>query len=281
MKRCIYAAKININQNIFYSDFDKLIPLIGKAVLNNDGKVYETKKLKWTFIKVDHIKIDGEQYIIGKLCKIKKSVSEKKFDENNHSTYWCEEKNIAYESMFLLDISSEIIIFEDTAEIDKDTFIERFERLCYLIDPTIGLIKIKLYPKSDDIDKILSNIEKIYYAKFNIIPANYTSKKGFAKLDETLKEEKIGELNITLKNEDGDIVNEEDTIFRQCIEMVKNAYGTFKISAKDLNSKVRKKIDSECTIYKRTIDYIEDLKEYAIKFKNLIDNIKDDNDINL
>lgn len=279
MKKCIYAAKININQNIFHQDFDKLIPLIGKAILNSNGKVYETKKLKWTFTEVKDIILDDEKYIIGKLCKVKKSVSEKKFDENNHSTYWCEDKNIAYENMFLLDVSSEIIVFEDTTEIDKDSFIEKFERLCYLIDPTIGLIKIKFYPKSDDIDKILSNIGKIYYAKFNIIPANYTSKKGFAKLDETLKEEKIGELNITLKNEDGDISNEEDSIFGQCVEMVKSAYGTFKINAKMLNNKIRKRIDSECTIYKRTIDHIEDTRAYVSEFKNLIDNIKNDNDI--
>lgn len=280
MSRYIYAAKININQNIFYSNFDSLIPLIGEAILNYKDKIYETKTLKWTFVDVKKIQLDSEEYITGKLCKVRKKVVERRYDDDMHDTYWEDETNKAYENIFLYDEKSEIIVFEDTYEIDKKTFIEKFERLCYLINPTIGEIKIKLYPKSADIDKILAEINKIYYAKFNIIPANYTSKNGFKKLDEALKEEKISEINVTLKNKEGEISKEEDTVFSQCVNMVKNAYGTFVINVKNVNEKVIKRIDSECTIYKKNIKIDSSIQIYIKKFKELIDIIKRENHLN-
>lgn len=273
-KRDIYAAKVNINQNIFNHNIEELIPLIGKAIMNSKGKKYEEKLLKWVFTEVQKINIGDSEYIIGKLCKIRKGTSVKKFDEIKHKNFMDNEINLSYESVFLFDNKSELLIFEETSDIDKDKFIRVFEKLCYICDQTLGEIIIKFFPNSKTIEEYLSKLDRIYIAKFKIIPANFKSSRGFKKLDCMLKEENIREVDIVLKNKDGNILTHIDSFFYQCLEMVKSAYGNFILSGRDIESKRKIKIDSEYTIHKRNINYNENLIEYTSEFHILIREVK-------
>lgn len=278
MKRKIYGAKININQNIFHSSYEELIPLIGQAVLKDTNIELDLKNSKWTLIKTRKIIIEDKTYISGVLCKVIKCTSEKKYDNAIRNTYTASNLNLAHESVFLLDSYNEIIVFEETANISRHDFIDKFARLCYRIDPTIGELKIKLYPKTIDIDNIVEDMEKIYYAKFNIIPANHRSSKGFLKLDSVLKDENIGELNIVLKNKDGNIKKSENTLFNQCLEMVKKAYGNFRISSKNKNREDKKDINSDEFVYHKIIDGEPSEDETNSIFHNLIKEIVIDKD---
>lgn len=281
VSKSIYAAKININQNIFNYNVNNLIPLIRDALLMSVNHSVETKTNKWAFVEVNETSVEERMYIIGKLCKIKKESIEKEFDEEKFKVEKRVRTNIVRESSFLLDISSEIVILEENSDITKEEFIKYFALLCYRIKQTIGQIKIEFYPKSSDIDSLLRNVEKVYYAKFNIIPANYTSKNGFKKLDDLLKDEKISGLNMTIRNNDGDIDLSQGTIFNQGVEMVKNAYGKFKINIKNKDSKSRKTIDSECTIYKKIIENNETPFDYIKAMANLVVEIIKDNNIHV
>jgi len=273
MKKNIYATKININQNIFNYNIEELIPLIADAVLNSNNICYEKKNLKWVFVDTKEIVIDDMQLIMGYLCKIRKTDIITVYDDDKHDTYNSNIQNSAYLSLFLLDPINEILIIEDNSEIKVDRFINIFEKLCYLSKPEIGEIKIKKYPRKDKIDNYLKDINKIYYGKFKLIPANFGSAKGFKKLDEVMKSEKIREMDITLKNEDGNIVNDKESIFHSCVEMVKNAYGTFKIKVKYNNSNKIKKIDSDLMLFKKNIHFKENITENIMEFKGLLDQV--------
>jgi hypothetical protein len=273
-KRDIYAAKVNINQNIFNHNVQELVPLIGKAILNSKGKKYEEKLLKWVFTEVREINLGGSEYIVGKLCKIKKDTTVKKFDDINHKNFIDKEKNLSYESVFLFDNQSELLIFEETCDIEKDKFIRVFEKLCYICDQTLGEIIIKFFPNSKTIEEYLNKLDRVYMAKFKIIPANFKSNRGFKKLDSMLKEENIREVDIVLKNKDGNILTYEDSFFYQCLEMVKNAYGNFIVSGRDRENKKKIRVDSEYAIHKRNINYNENLIEYISEFHILISEVK-------
>lgn len=275
----IFGAKININENIFYPDYHNIIPLIGEAILNHRGITIKRRNTTWTFVDIKEILIDNDKYVTGKLCKVKLISKENRFSEEKHKLYEEEVKNIAFTSEFLLDVNNELLVFESNGEIKEEHFIENFSKLCSSIDIKIGELKIKLYPKKESIDNLIKDINKVYYAKFNIVPANFKSKNGFSKLDETLKLDKINEMNTVIKSESGEINTEEGSVFDGFMNMVKKAYGSFNITASLKNEKKKTQIGSKNLLYTMNIvkgDNDTD-EELVKKFKPLIDSIKRDN----
>lgn len=272
MKRSFYLAKVNINENIFYNEFQKLIPQIGEALIEGNGIEFIAKKssnIVWVFSKIKKVNMDDKEYITGVLNKIKKIQEEKKWNYKENESYPYKNELVTYESMFLYDSQKELLVFEEINEISKEKFVEIFPKLCYKINSTIGNLKVELYPKEIDVDKSINSLESITYAKFSIIPANYTAYDGFKKLDDRMKSEEMEELDITMRNLK-QIKTNEGTLFYEALSMVKRGYGNFKIKGRDIISKKIKTIKSLDFIYHKSVDESLDEKEVLNECKKLI-----------
>ncbi|AXU54322.1 hypothetical protein I5976_01030 [Clostridioides difficile] len=276
--KTLYIAKININENIFHPKYKEMIPLIGDAVLNHNKKEYKEKGFNWIFANTKKVNINGYEYISGKISKVLPIKYENIYKEENGKFEDVPIKNSADVSSFLLDVENELIVFEQVAGISKTNFMEYFSKLCNLIDYELGELKLKLYPKSQEIDNILNNAEKVYSADFKIIPANYSSNDGFFKLDEKLKEDKIDEYEQKLSNKNGNLSTKKDSLFFQSVQMVKKAYGTIKMEYLDKHTKKKTKFDSNDVIYTSKFDD-KDKSESEIleEFEKVIINVRNDN----
>ena len=71
-KTTIYAAKININENIFCQNYKEMIPWIGEAVLNHNKAEYEDGNTSWVFVDTKNLELSGYPFISGKLSKVTK-----------------------------------------------------------------------------------------------------------------------------------------------------------------------------------------------------------------
>ena len=139
----IIAAKININENIFAENYKDLIPLIGQAIINNNKKEYQYRNSGWTFGDISEIEINEKTLIKGKLFKLFKKKYEKEWDNQNRQPKKCDIK-FAYESVFLFDPKSEYIIFSETSNLKRESFLKFFPKLCTYIDCRLGSLKLEL-----------------------------------------------------------------------------------------------------------------------------------------
>lgn len=278
-KTIIYAAKININENIFCQNYKEMIPWIGKAVLNHNKIEYEEKNTSWVFVDTKAVELSGYPYISGKLSKVTKIKSEKKY-EKEKGLFNATNENLACTSTFLLDMENEIIVFEPVTGLSKNEFLKYFSCVCNIIDCRIGELKLKLYPVPQKLDEIIESIDKVYDAEFKIIPANYRSDKGFLKLDEIMKDDEVDELYQKMKNKNGNMSIKEGSLFHQSMQMVKKAYGSCKIKFLNKNTKKRDTMDSENSIYKKRIELKDkDEDEIREEYKMLIEKVRKDNDL--
>ena len=289
-KTTIYAAKININENIFSPNYENIIPLIGEAVLNKnviESREYNKshrKNIKYTecverfhFSKTEKVDINGYEYIFGYLHMSRDSYRViENGDEDDVSTK--KENNIISKNMFLLDVDNEIIVFESNKNLNYSKFMKYFAQLCSSINYNIGKLVLTLYPKNYEIDRIVCNMDKIYSAEFKIIPANFKSNRGFMELDKVMKNEGIEELTQIIKNKNGNIDSSEGSIFSNAMDMVKKAYGNCIVKYRDKSTGEDLLFKSKDKIYVEHIDKdINDESDIKTKFSEFIEKIKSEN----
>lgn len=224
MKRRFLAAKVNINQNIFSSDLDSLIELIADAI--KAKKVLKSSRSKWTwkFTDINEYKDYSKWYITANFAKSRKE--SKTIVDGDKTDIYEIPKPVGYLSYFFYDVINEILIFEETGDIQREQFIDAFERIIFNSNMSIGKIEIKLIPKKDVVRDKIMKMEHLTKIEFDLIPPNMIPKDTYKDLGDILNKEKALRLKTVLENQDG--LNKDGLMVKSGIEMVQNGYGEVK-----------------------------------------------------
>ncbi|ASS75753.1 hypothetical protein CIG75_12675 [Tumebacillus algifaecis] len=164
MKKKYLAAKININENIYGDNVTEMIQMIPDAI--KAAKHLQVKQWTWSFSDIGEID-DG--LLHGKLSKARKEIKET-LDLKTKTTQHTVIPNSSESSFFIYDPVNEILIFEETSKLNRETFIEIFQRLVYLGNINIGNIVIKLVPRKDELYSKIKGIEVLTKIEFDLIP---------------------------------------------------------------------------------------------------------------
>ncbi|MEN2467642.1 hypothetical protein [Ornithinibacillus sp. FSL M8-0202] len=224
MKRKFVAAKVNINQNIFSNELESLIELIADAI--KAKKVLKSSRSKWTW-KFTDIKEDKDEtkwYITANF--VKSRIESKMIVDGDKTDLYKIPKPVAYLSYFFYDVNNEILIFEETGDIQREHFIDAFERIIFQSNLKIGKIEVKLIPKEDSVRDQIMSMEHLTKIEFDLIPPNMIPKDAYKDLGDILNKEKALRLKTVLENEDG--LNKDGLMVKSGIEMVQNGYGEVK-----------------------------------------------------
>lgn len=216
MTRKFFAAKVNVNENIWSGILDELIKRIPESIKNKP-----TKKIgQWTWRFID-IAESEEGFIYGNLSRSHNE--EKKVVTNNNTTGLHVIPEATYNSFFIYEPIKEILILEETSQIERYTFIERFSALVYTGDPTIGNIEIVFFQGDEDLYTRLLGFEVVTKIEFDILPPNFMGKREFGDIDEILKAAEGTKLKYAVENKNG--INKNGPFIESCIKLLNKAYG--------------------------------------------------------
>lgn len=278
MKRKFLAAKVNINQNIFNDDVEYLISLIPKAILQKPILKKARSKWTWEFTEINK-EADAPNILHGYFVK---SRNEKKLGKDGEKTFYYDlPYPAAYQSFFLYDSENEILVFEETGDINRDEFINAFSRIIYNARAEIGEIVIEVVPiKQVLYDKILE-IEYLTKIEFDLIHPNLVPKDAYKDLSDIIRNEQATRLKTVLENSEG--LNKEGNIIQSGLRMVSNgygkvnAYGFSRVASKKKTKKKFQKFKSRDSVEAVHIDNDADpehtigvLKEFALRIRNLL-----------
>lgn len=279
MRRKFLAAKVNINEAIFSNDVDYLIRLIPKVMLSYPE--LSTKKSTWVWCFGD-LETDEEQKIVwGNFVKKR---NEKKLVYDGSKTVYQEIKNAAYQSFFLYNTETEILVFEESADINRESFMDAFERIIYKGHIEIGEISVQLIPLKSVIKSKINDIEVLTKIEFDLIHPNPIHHDSYRDLDDIIKKEQATRLKTTLENQNG--LNKEGAFIQSGIEMVArgygdvNAYGYSRVQTygkrkrmRKNQQRVRSKDEVQMTFTDKNIEkksLVPKLREFAEKISNML-----------
>ncbi|MDX8046625.1 hypothetical protein SH601_11595 [Gracilibacillus sp. S3-1-1] len=274
------ASKININSNIFSLNKENLVKLIPDAILGKP--TLEKNTWTWKITETKTISGYGVEFIYGNLVKSRyESVNVVDGDKINNYKI---PKPVAYFSRFIYDPVSEVLIFEETGQIDRDEFMERFQDLIFKSKIEIGEVIIKVIPKKEEIYNRITNMDVLTKIEFDLIPPNMHSKDTFASLDDIIHEENATRMKATFENKDG--LNKDGVFIKSGVEKVSNAYGDVKaygynnIPSRSKRHKTKRshtKFNSRDLVHMRTFQDENDsdkffgkLKKFAIEMRDII-----------
>ncbi|MCM3144689.1 hypothetical protein [Brevibacillus sp. MER 51] len=273
------AAKVNINRNIFSANKERLISLIPDAI--TPSHQYQKGSWTWKFADINPFVENNVEYIFANLVKSRYQGID--VLDGDKTTRYEIPKPVANKAKFLYDSKHEILIFEETADIRRDDFLQVFEQLIYAGNIEIGQIIVKLIPIKEEIFREIMSMEFISKVEFEFIPPNFIEKKTYKKISEIIKDENATRMKVSLENKDG--LNKNGDLINQGIAMVSNAYGDVKAYGYDYLPSRSKKLrgkrkprnfNSKNSIHMKKIktedekSLIEKLKEFASEMVSII-----------
>ncbi|MGM1050265.1 MAG: hypothetical protein ACQEXX_29665 [Bacillota bacterium] len=279
MRRKFLAAKVNINEGIFNLDVQYLISLIPKVILAYPELKSNRSSWAWCF---GELETDEKQlFVWGNFVKKR---NEKKLIYNGSKTEYHEIPNAAYQSFFLYNTQTEILVFEETGDINRNDFMKAFERIIYIGHIEIGEISVQLIPLKDVMKTKIGQIEVLTKIEFDLIHPNPIHHDSYKDLDDIIKKEQATRLKTTLENQNG--LNKDGKFIQSGIEMVSkgygdvNAYGYSRVDTfgkrkgkRKKHQKVRSKDEVQMTYADKNVDrkeLIPRLKEFAKRISNLL-----------
>lgn len=271
------AAKVNINQNIFSSDKEKLITLIPEAI-NKRAKL-EKHSWTWQFTDIEFLNLDNKEYIFGNLGK-SRFESVDVVDGDKTKAYQIPNP-VATSASFFYDIVDEVLIFEE-GPINKNEYMKSFEELVYASNIEIGEIKINLIPIKDQIYKEIQSIEVLTKIEFDIIPPNMIEKDTYKSLNQIVNDENAVRMKMVFENQDG--LNKEGDYITEGIEMTSNAYAETKAYGYNTvpkakgkgRKKQRTRFFSNDSVHQRKLNVndkpqlLQKLKKFALEIVNIL-----------
>ncbi|QIC07641.1 hypothetical protein GOP56_19950 [Brevibacillus sp. 7WMA2] len=209
-KRTFYAAKINVHENIFSQDLDKIIEYeIPKTIM--ESKTIKLKSWNWTFTDINQIIHQGRKIIFGNVTKSKYKQLKVRID--TVTTNVISEHELAYTAFFIYDLESEILAHESTSSISVKEFLNLFT---YLLsqNPVIGEVIIKSITEDQFIRKELLSIQKVTQIQFHLIHPNPGRRKSFNLYQKMIHQNRLKSLDIKMTNKDGVEIIEEQLDFK-------------------------------------------------------------------
>ncbi|MDX5476222.1 MAG: hypothetical protein LPK00_11870 [Bacillaceae bacterium] len=226
MKRKFLAAKVNINGNIFNQNVKELILEIPTAIKSNHILKSRKSSWAWQFADVLEFNHENKQLLSGNFVKARREF--RTVVEDGKTKQYEIPYQVAYPSFFIYDPVSEVLVFEETGDIQRNHFIDAFERIIFEANVTIGKIEVKLIPRKEELYKRIMEIEILTKIEFDLIHPNFYYKEEYEDLSEIIKREKATRMKTSLENEKG--LNKEGFIIKNGIEMVGQGYGEVKAS---------------------------------------------------
>ncbi|WFR64294.1 hypothetical protein P9222_09035 [Paenibacillus amylolyticus] len=218
MKRKFLAAKVNINEGIFSDDVNYLIRLIPEVILSYPELHSNRSPWVWCF---GELETDKERKVIwGNF--VKKRNDQILIYEGSKASYQ-DIENVACQSFFLYNSETEILVFEETGDINRESFMSAFERIIYKGHIEIGEISVQLVPLKSVIKSKIDDIEVLTKIEFDLIHPNPIHHDSYKDLDDIIKKEQATRLKTTLENQNG--LNKEGPFIQSGIEMVSKGYG--------------------------------------------------------
>lgn len=195
-----------------------MISLIPDVILSYPK--YKTNRSTWEWCFGELETDDDKVFIWGNFVKNR---NEERLIYSGSKTEPFLIPNLAKQSFFLYNSKTEILIFEETGDINRETFIDAFQHIIYNGHAEIGEISIKLIPLKDVMRSKLSDIEVLTKIEFDLIHPNPIHHDSYKDLDDIIKKEQATRLKTTLENKNG--LNKEGQFIQSGIEMVSKGYG--------------------------------------------------------
>lgn len=231
-KKILYAAKVNVHENIFSQDLEEIITVhIPRAI--KEAPSFKANSFTWSITDIKHLNIEDMELITGNLTKSKhKPIKVKKGIETIDVVPEYEQ---AQTSFFAYQPQYEILLFEVNSQIKSEDFIKSFS---YLLssDVYIGEVKIVPLPEPYKIRNEINAMDTVTSIAFQLIHPN-PGKKEFNLYQQLIHENSAKEIDLKLVNNSGlTIINKNenssnefvDTI-EHGIELVENGYGAIVI----------------------------------------------------
>jgi len=231
-------------------------------------------KFIWIFLEGDAIEFDEAKIVYAQLAKINKNFEDKYLDEPTRSikTIVSDQPRVVSVSNFIIDLKSQIILFEEKPHISIKQFMLIFSTLYRRYFQDLSNIKIDPVIESDKIFEILGQYDKIISASFKVTPSNPEDEEDFRKLDELLKNSAATEANLKFKSDENKygLNIKEDTIVREAIALSGAGYGNYTIVAKKDRETTILKSDDQ--IFRTTVQAFENASDMA---ESLIKKLKE------
>jgi hypothetical protein len=231
-RRVFFAAKINVHENIFSQDLEKIIyEHIPRVILQSSAPI-KVNTWNWSFTDVESLDFIGKNILVGNITKSK--IVKQKVRIGTKTLKKSTENEIAHTAFFVYDPFTEILAHEVTGAITKNDFMKLFAQLLSS-DPYVGDVRVISIPVPQKIRTELLLIENITEIKFDLIHPN-PGKKEFNTYQRLIKDSSSTELSVKLSNPRGIKVKSEETNpvstneFVDSIEdgiyLVESGYGT-------------------------------------------------------
>ncbi|MFD0825808.1 hypothetical protein ACT8ZR_09030 [Neobacillus sp. M.A.Huq-85] len=277
--RKFYIAKINIHGNIFSQNLEELISNhIPRVLLNPKDSKFNT--WNWSFTDVEEKFIDNKKVITGNVTKSK--LKKQKYRVGSKTIEEIPENEIAETAFFVYDPSSELLVHESNASISAVEF-RNFFTILLSRDPYIGKVIIKPIPVPYKIKQELKSYDKVTRISFHLIHPN-PGKKEFNIFNQIIHDTKLKELDITLQNQDGINIYENDEttedfngVIEDGIKLVEKGYGEVDLSGYNEQTVIGKRKDRKIKKKRRFLskNSVEVLKTNETNKNDLIHKIAD------
>lgn len=248
----LYAAKISINENLFTKPLFQVKPFFLQGIKTSGIFLMEYNSL-WNFLDIEKLDIEGRTVLAGRLCRGKDEFTRVIDIENIKIKKDKKDKkdNVASWSNFLFDYETEIVIFEERrGRISRYQFMDLFKRLISINAPELGLLEYQFIPAAENIRLEIDKFSKIYYARFEIIPANWDDDEDFNDFDEALKDLGTNKASQVYESKNG--LNKNAKLFKKPVNMALAGYGKFNFSGTDKEGD-HKQLDSSKELFYRTV----------------------------
>lgn len=275
-----YFSRFRLNKD-FSDYYDKALHLYESI----GGKVsYEFRRDHYRFVGIYLDKIDGVDYITGRIIKYKQKHTESVLDDSSNSISEIVVNNkLLAAARFIIRPTEGIIAYEAVPSyIPKNTFPVIFANLLEL-NGTNNL-KISVAPITNE-NAFFSRIDEIKHIKritIDLVPSNPSNRDIWKSLDERLKRDNITNYRETQENKapGGSINIDEET--KSKMIMTEDGYGKatvegqdqdgeyVKISTDDTDKHVSKRINFD---FSQVTDYISSL---VLVFQEIVKRTKAD-----
>ncbi|GEM_PF-636085 len=272
-KKTLFAAKVNVHENIFSWDLNEIISIHIPRVIRETPS-FKVNSFTWSITDISDHNVDGMELITGNLTKSKqKSIKVKKGNETLDVVPEFEQAQTSY---FAYQPLNEILLFEVNSLVSLDDFIRVFSSLLSR-DVYIGEVKIVPLPEPYRIRNEINSMDVVTSIAFQLIHPN-PGKKEFNLYQKIIDQNSAKEVDLKLINSSGlTIRNKEENATTEYVEtiehgirLVENGYGAIVVkgytevvtrsSAKPKVNKKPKNFYSSKAIRKITVnDFGEEL----------------------
>lgn len=267
-KHHLYAAKININENLFSKPIEESKPLFYEGI-STSGIFLKLYDSLWNFMDISKINIAGRDLIAGRVVRAKDE-SKITVDTDNNRLTKDNVSNVASWSNFVFDYETEIVVFEERiGKISKNQFLVVFTHMVEINARDLGELKYKLLPAADNLRAELRKFKTIHYARFELIPANWDDDEEFNDLDEELKSLGANEAVHEYKARNQGL-NPSSRLFAKPINMSLAGYGNFDLRGTDAEGENKQLISKQELLYESLQSGEDEILEFGRNYYNLL-----------